>query len=682
LPPAAAVLEVRVGRQEERYGTSERWLRELYPVAELLERSRPGLRTRLVLDDDAGPPRYLARALDPSGQAVLEAVLAPPVAPSPRLAGEPALATTAAVRAVAGGRVQAETLVPTDRQEAWSFLVRDVFPALAREAQGREPPFLHEIAVILHVSEPDDRLDLDHETDSVLEGLHEDIYFGLLEAYDAARPEYGPRHLAPARILPFCHATPGEATRVQVLARAPGTEAVTAWAGDGRPVRAGPLDVDLRCVELVGRGAAPTCLVLEVAGTPDDAEPALERLAWGAERGLPPMPSGLALTLRAGDRERRVAPASREAGERGHLAEPLPARPLHPREVVRYARHLAARHPGLHLRMARESVLGQPLVALETGHPATPDVSRARRAHWTPTVLISARQHANEPTSTQAVLALLAAELERPRLMRALNLVVHPLENPDGARLHAALCSLAPNHMHHAARYTAYGADLQADPELGARLIGESAQRRDAWRRWHPIVHLNNHGYPAHEWVRPQTGYVPAGFANWSLPVGYLTILTLRYAPTAPAEALVAALRERVAKALATERDVSELTRSQVARSSRYRPLAATPFRFARGLPFWETIAAPELADDDAFAPPLTVITEVPDETVDGARWHACTTAHRRIDEAVLSALVQALAASPGPLGGPERLTLSPLLAWATSDPSASAEDERPAGAG
>ena len=676
LPTTATVLEVRVGRQEERYGAAERWLRELYPAAELLERSRPGLQTRLVLDDDAGPPRYRARALDPSGQVVLEAALTPPVTPSPRLAGDPALSTTAAVRAVAGGRIQAETLVSTDREEAWSFLAREVFPALAREAQGRQPPFLHEIAVILHVSEPDDRLDLDHETDSVLEGLHEDIYFGLLEAYDTARPEHGPRHLAPARILPFCHATPGEPTRVQVLVRAPGTEAVTAWAADGRPLQAGPLDVDLRCVELAGRGPAPTSLVLEVAGAPDDAAAALERLAWGAERGLPPMPDGLALTLRAGDRERRVARASHDASERGRRARPLPARPLHPHEVVRYARSLAARHPGLHLRMARESVLGQPLVALETGHPATPDVSRARRARWTPTVLISARQHANEPTSTQAVLALLAAELERPSLMRALNLVVHPLENPDGARLHAALCSLAPNHMHHAARYTAYGADLQADPELGGRLIGESAQRRDAWRRWRPNVHLNNHGYPAHEWVRPQTGYVPAGFANWSLPVGHLTILTLRHAPTAPAEALVAALRERVAKALAPERDVSELTRSQVARSSRYRPLAATPFRFARGLPFWETVAAPEVADDDAFAPPLTVITEVPDETVGGARWHACSTAHRRIDEAVLSALAQALTAFAGPLGGPERLTLSPLLAWATSDPSARTEDE------
>ncbi len=678
LPSTTRVLEVHVGRQEDRYGVAERWLRELYPASDLLQRLHPGVETRLLLDEDAGPPRYRVRALDASGGLLYKAVLTPPVTPSPRLAGEPALSTTAAVRAVVGGRVLAETRVPTDREEAWSFLAREVFPELAREAQGREPPFLHEIAVILHVSEPDDRLDLDHETDSVLEGLHEDIYFGLLEAYAAVRPEHGPRHLAPARILPFCHASPGEATRVRVVARGPGSEAVTVWPSGGRPLRALPLDVNVRGSELVGQGRAPATLVLAVDGAPADAEAALDRLAWGAERGLAPMPGGLALAFRAGGRERCVSPAAVDAPERPRLAPPLPARPLHPHEVVRYARHLAARHPGVHLRVAHESILGQPLVALETGYPAGPDVSRARRARWTPSVLISARQHANEPTSTQAVLALLTAELERPDLMRALNLVVHPLENPDGARLHAALCSLAPNHMHHAARYTAFGADLQTDPELDGRLIGESAQRRDAWRRWRPLVHLNNHGYPAHEWVRPQTGYVPAGFANWSLPVGHLTILTVRHAPTTSAEALADALRERVATALDAEPTVADLTRSQVARSGRYRPLAATPFRFARGLPFWETVTAPEKVDDDAFAPALTVITEVPDETVDGARWRACGIAHRRIDEAVLAVLAEALASSAGPPGTPERLTLAPLLAWARSTAAVRQEEGGP----
>jgi hypothetical protein len=291
-------------------------------------------------------------------------------------------------------------------------------------------------------------------------------------------------------------------------------------------------------------------------------------------------------------------------------------------------------------------------------------VSRARRARWKPSVLISARQHANEPTSTQAVLALLTAELERPRFTRAVNLVVHPLENPDGARLHAALCSLAPNHMHHAARYTAFGADLQADPELAGRLIGESALRRDAWRRWRPLVHLNNHGYPAHEWVRPQTGYLPAGFANWSLPVGHLTILTLHHPAGPAAEAILEGLRRRVADALADEPSIADLTHSQVERSGRYRGSATTPFRFERGLPFWQTVAPPRPAAGETFAPALTVITEVPDETVDGDRWHACVLAHRRIDETVLAALEQALASPAGSSDSGVRMALSPLQEW------------------
>ncbi len=261
-------------------------------------------------------------------------------------------------------------------------------------------------------------------------------------------------------------------------------------------------------------------------------------------------------------------------------------------------------------------------------------------------MLVSARQHANEPTSTPAVLELLRSELARPRFTVGLNLVVHPLENPDGARLHAALCSGSPAHMHHAARYTAFGADLQTDPHVDGRLLGESALRHDARRRWAPVVHLNNHGYPAHEWVRPQTGYLPAGFETWSLPVGHLTILSLRLDDEEAAERILATLRRHVADALDAAPSVAVRTRAQVARSARYRATSSTPFRFERGLPFWETARHTARPED----PPLAVITEVPDETVRGALWDACVLAHQLIDEAVLVALSRTQTGDADPL--------------------------------
>ena len=34
-------------------------------------------------------------------------------------------------------------------------------------------------------------------------------------------------------------------------------------------------------------------------------------------------------------------------------------------------------------------------------------------------------------------------------------------------------------------------------------------------------LHLNLHGYPAHEWTRPFTGYLPRGFELWTIPKGF-----------------------------------------------------------------------------------------------------------------------------------------------------------------
>lgn len=282
---------------------------------------------------------------------------------------------------------------------------------------------------------------------------------------------------------------------------------------------------------------------------------------------------------------------------------------------------------------------------LELGRPAGPAVSRARRAAWKPTVLVSCRQHANEATSTNAAFAWLTDLLHDGELLRFANVVVHPLENPDGARLHAALCSLAPNHMHHAARYTAFGADLQSEPRVRGETIAESRLRHASAARWRPLLHLNNHGYPAHAWVRPQTGFVPLGFEDWSLPVGHLTIVSTHGNDEGAASALRTTLAQDVAHALRADAGVRRRTYRQVARSLRYRPFANVPFVYHQGFPFWlnhrPRLEPPaESAPRAALAPLVTVITEVPDETVAADDWLACVRAHVAVNGAVVRALL------------------------------------------
>ncbi|MBW6455841.1 MAG: hypothetical protein K0A98_08125, partial [Trueperaceae bacterium] len=209
--------------------------------------------------------------------------------------------------------------------------------------------------------------------------------------------------------------------------------------------------------------------------------------------------------------------------------------------------------------------------------------------------------------------------------------------------------ALARHHMHRAARYTAFGADLQADPKVRGEVIGESLLRRDSACAWRPVLHLNDHGYPAHGWVRTQTGHLPRGFEDWSLPVGHLTILTTHVVDATVGAALRDHLAADVERALLADADVRERTLAQLRRSRRYRDHAATPFEFRSGLPFWgqhrphpRPVAAGARGEGELppLAPLVTLITEVPDETVDGAAWHACVRSHAIANEAMTRSLL------------------------------------------
>ena len=128
---------------------------------------------------------------------------------------------------------------------------------------------------------------------------------------------------------------------------------------------------------------------------------------------------------------------------------------------------------------------------------------------------ISAAQHANE---SSGVVAALRAALELQQTGKV-SFSICPVENVDGYALYHRLCLQNPHHMHHAARYTAGGNDLSHSE--GAY---ESGIRRAAVEALPSLVHVNLHGYPAHEWTRPLSGYVPEGFLRWTIPKGFFLI--------------------------------------------------------------------------------------------------------------------------------------------------------------
>lgn len=213
-------------------------------------------------------------------------------------------------------------------------------------------------------------------------------------------------------------------------------------------------------------------------------------------------------------------------------------------------------------------------------------------------MMISGGQHANETTGV--VGALRAAR--RLGARKGAHFIVSPQENPDGYEIHKRLCALHPHHMHHAARYTALGDDLEYRSGEG---LYEKAIRVEAEARTGAKLHVNLHGYPSHEWTRPLSGYVPRSFAMWTLPKGFFLIIRHHAAWEKQAEELI----DRVTRHLAAIDGLVDYNNAQIRLFEQH--AGETGFRIINGFPCLVGV-------DDRHTVPLTLITEYPDETIYG----------------------------------------------------------------
>lgn len=239
-----------------------------------------------------------------------------------------------------------------------------------------------------------------------------------------------------------------------------------------------------------------------------------------------------------------------------------------------------------------------------------------------PGLVITAGQHANETTGPVGALRAAGRLAEEGRS----RFCVAPLVNPDGYALFRELSRQHPAHMNHAARFTASGCDLHHVSrgfENEAHYIG-----RD---RTGATLHMNLHGYPAHEWTRPFAGYIPRHGEAWALPRGFALILLYHPGWEEKGRAILNA----VIDALSGNSDLVDLNRQQRDRSSLY--AGDFPLEHRKDVPFIVEQAPKELF-------PLTIITEAPDETVDGDLFRLFHTAQMTAVLAAAGAARSALA--------------------------------------
>ena len=212
-------------------------------------------------------------------------------------------------------------------------------------------------------------------------------------------------------------------------------------------------------------------------------------------------------------------------------------------------------------------------------------------------VFISGGQHANETSGV--VGALRAAQALHAQ---GANFAVLPLENPDGYALQRELAAHHPHHMLHAARYSALGDDIEYREQPPWY---ERAARQEALALSAAQLHVNLHGYPAHEWTRPLSGYLPQGFELWTIPKGFFLILRHHAGWGAEASALV----EQLSAALAKVPGLADYNARQLALYERH--AGPVPFQVLHGF-------ACAVSEVNRPGAPVTLITEFPDESIVG----------------------------------------------------------------
>jgi hypothetical protein len=163
--------------------------------------------------------------------------------------------------------------------------------------------------------------------------------------------------------------------------------------------------------------------------------------------------------------------------------------------------------------------------------------------------------------------------------LKRVNLVLHPITNPDGAALAYELQKITPHFMLHAGYWGALGVDVTVGQWERDPMYPEAKVRREIWRTWLPDVFLNPHGYPSHEWVQLFGEYagwvrsrVPERGRAWWAPRGwFIPGFSYVHDPRYPKHKEVAfALRDRIAEAINSDARLRELNQRMYARYRKY----------------------------------------------------------------------------------------------------------------
>ncbi|MEO7273415.1 MAG: M14 family zinc carboxypeptidase [Vicinamibacterales bacterium] len=589
------------------YQVPSRWLQELYPADEIAERELGMRKDRFTLELVAGAKDiYTVEAFDGGGKVIERRTFSPTFVEREYLDKFPGWSrvdvTTGWLRATVDGQSAANARIATDPERFWdhyqSSVLSKIYDNVMKVTENRplpdKQPFHRDLDVEVWMSEPDFAIGVDQELVSSLESLHEDLYFVTLDFFDAlGRTTVKRRLAAPGKIFPIIHpAQAGQPGKVHILyagnaSTKPKLDIVYKEKGVEKPTRVsrdlGKIEATApQLLRAVVRADRVSELELQVEARDDReagrAADAVDGLTTLQRAGLYTSAlsydhvSRVAVSIGLKEvRTRRVVANTGEASPsnvRRAAGKPtLPAvawdHIISPEESESVIGALSG-YPQVKAYKAGRSYRGRDISVMEITLPTPSEqVSLAKLTAMKPTIFITGRQHANEVSSTSHILRLselLVSDPAYAEVLKRINFVMQPVENPDGAAMAYDLQKLTPTHMLHAGRYSALGMDVASQVGLADPLLPEALVRGRLWQEWLPDIYLNPHGYPSHEWVQQFAGYVPPGFRSyWSTRGWYTTVGTLRD-PRYPQYAEgSASLREALVREINSNADVRDM---------------------------------------------------------------------------------------------------------------------------
>ncbi|QRG70086.1 M14 family metallopeptidase [Brevibacillus choshinensis] len=617
-----------------------RYLQELYPFDSILARELglPLEQISLSLGNDADSPMFEVVAFDQEGRELEAWSWEGWVESLPYMPGQPkrghVMVPFAGVRMYEGatGSELASQSFPTNPYRFWKWYQGHVLPqVLGQVGDLAGVPKFSRLECHVGMDAVEKKVPHLEENSSVLEALHEDIYFYTLHAmHDHGKKVGDPEWDAPGGILPFMHVQRGVKPWASVSLYAfPSDHRVSiVYRGGGVEILTPHDQAYFRTARVTGMTAAETEWTFAFQGI----EGALLEEQCG---------NWLAAAASEPSLIQRVA--------EGHGKKSIWEDVFVNEDVQQWLESRMNQIPG-NVTPLDYSLNGRWIWMTElfsSGTRSTLSARSEKHGLYKPTFFINARHHANEVSSTNAALQLIEKIADDPEVLESLNLVIIPLENTDGAALHAEMAKENPCWKHHAARYNACGLEFAKYRFQDGVSFGESRVYPKVWERWAPDIVLDDHGIPSHEWIQPFSGYnSPPRFpvSYWIPSARMYTIWRELIEASAVQREAYQSIRSHLTKRLDEDPQVAadnkdwlqtyrrwgndfdpvhfpiELSNGSIA-YTRDSPINRTSHDLIERFPEWVT------AD---------LMTEVNDETVYGVELAACRHAHHVVHQAIV----------------------------------------------